>query len=74
MLNNYPLLKRVIFLSGIVMIGIALVLMIALLTGLLTQLGIVVDQTQVLPGESLIHTFVRLSVLGCMLCALGSFE
>jgi hypothetical protein len=74
MLANYPILKKAIFRTGLLLMASGLLLLIALLTGLLTHLGISADQAQILPGESLTHTFVRLVVLGCMLCALGSLE
>ena len=72
MLNNYPNLKKVAFRSGIAMIGLGVLL--GLGAGVLTRLGVGVESVQLLPGESSIHTFVRLLVLGCILCALGSSD
>jgi hypothetical protein len=74
MLKSYQTLKKVAYRSGVVMVLFALILILALVTGMLYQTGIIAEEAQLLPGESLIHTFVRLVVLGCMLCALGSLE
>lgn len=74
MLGKHPTLKRTLHRSGIVMIVVSITLIIAIVTGLISQAGIVLEDVHILPGESLIHTFARLSVLGCMLCALGSLE
>jgi hypothetical protein len=72
MLNNYPNLKKAAFRSGIAMIALGVLLSLG--AGVLTQFGFGADSVQLLPGESPIHTFVRLLVLGCMLCALGSSD
>jgi len=72
MLNNYPNLKKAAYRSGIAMILVGVLLSLG--AGLLTQFGVGVQEVQWLPGESLVHTFVRFLVLGCMLCALGSSD
>jgi hypothetical protein len=72
MLNNYPNLKKAAYRSGVAMILVGVFLSLG--AGVLTQFGVGVQEVQLLPGESLVHTFVRFLVLGCMLCALGSSD
>ena len=53
---------------------IALGMLSVLGAGVLTQFGFGMDSVQLLPGESSLHTLVRVLVLGCILCALGSSD
>ncbi len=72
MLNNYPNLKKTMYWSGIALISVGGLLSVG--AGLSDQLGVGMEQVQLLPGESPVHTFVRFLVLGCMLSALGSSD
>jgi hypothetical protein len=72
MLNNYPNLKKAAYWSGIGLIIVGVLLSVG--AALSAQFGVDMEQAQMLPGESPVHTFVRFLVLGCMLSALGSAD